>query len=57
MRSTCFATSFAVGVGDEIVGLGGETDEHLPAALARTETGEDVGRRLEHDLRAFRRAS
>ena len=38
------------GVGDEVGGLGGEPDEHLARALGRAEAGEDVGRRLEHDL-------
>ena len=39
------------GVGPQIGRLGGEADEDLPGRLARTEAGEDVGRRLEHDLR------
>ena len=39
-----------LGVGDEVVGLGGEADEHLTGALAGAEPGEDVGGRLEDDL-------
>ena len=42
---------FGGGVGDEIVGLRGEADEHLTVAFAGSETGQDVGRRFEHDLR------
>ena len=45
------AAQLALGVGDEIVGLGGEPDERLARALGRAEPGEDVGRRLEHDVR------
>ena len=38
------------GVGEEVGGLGGEPDEHLARSLRRAEAGEDVRRRLEHDV-------
>ena len=39
-----------LGIGHQIAGLGREADQHLPGGLAGAEPGEDVGRRLEHDL-------
>ena len=50
MRSRCLAAQLGLGVGDQVVGLGGEADEHLARALGGAEPGEDVGRRLEDDL-------
>src|SRR3954467_5883118 len=44
------APQLRLGVGHDIGGFGGEADQQLPRALARTEPGEDVGRRFEHDL-------
>ena len=44
------ALELAGGVGDDVVGLGGEADEHLARALAGAQRGQDVGGGLEHDV-------
>src|SRR4029079_4897271 len=45
------AAQLRLGVGHDIARLGGETDQQLPGTLVGTKSGEDVGCRLEHDLR------
>ena len=50
MRSTFLASKLGRGPARHVVGLGREPDEHLPAATAPTELGQDVGRGLEHEL-------
>ena len=45
------------GVGDDVVGLGGEADQQARAVGVRAERGEDVGVGGEGELRAGRRLS
>ena len=50
MRSMPLRLQLVGGVGAQVVGLGGEADEHLAGAPAGAELGEDVGGGLEDDL-------
>ena len=52
IRSAAFSLSFALRIGDDVVGLGGEADEHRQALLARrqlAELAEDVLRAIQRD--------
>ena len=57
MRSRLLALELLAGVGQHVVGLGGEPDQDLTGGLVRAEVDEEVVGGLELDVRRAGRPS